>query len=430
MSDIAIRAEELSKRYRIGELQQYKALRDTLTDTLYAPFRLVISMLNGRHAENSMQRSANGFIWALHDLSFEVKRGEVVGVIGRNGVGKSTLLKLLSRITEPTSGYADIHGRVGSLLEVGTGFHPELTGRENIYLNGAIMGMKTTEIRRQFDEIVTFAEVEQFIDTPVKHYSSGMYMRLAFAVAAHLEPEILLVDEVLAVGDISFQKKCLGKMENVVQTGRTVIFVSHNMAAVRQLCKRTILISNGHLLADGDTEDIIQAYVSSGIVDKPDYSQPPDEDKALHLRRMLIVDDKGCCQPELHYDKPFKIIIEYDVNTPVRGCGVAFSIRTLDEIRVFTTADYDAEPKMLDLRQPGSYRTDVTIPGQWLNPNQYKVVVFLTQSTGTVYDSTETLAFRILDTGTPSQRLGTSGRKGVLQPILPWHTICSDHRSD
>ena len=206
MSDVAIRVKGLSKRYRIGAHQKYKALRDTLTDVLYAPFRAAASIVKGRRSAKT-GRPSNNFIWALKDLSFEVKQGEAVGIIGRNGVGKSTLLKILSRITEPTEGRAEIHGRVGSLLEVGTGFHPELTGRENIYLNGAILGMKKAEIKRKFDKMVAFAEVEKFIDTPLKHYSSGMYVRLAFAVAAHLEPEILLVDEVLAVGDASFQKK-------------------------------------------------------------------------------------------------------------------------------------------------------------------------------------------------------------------------------
>ena len=228
MSDIAIRVENLGKMYRIGRAQQrHDTLRDLIVDT-------------AAHIKDWGKRGdkSDETIWALKDVSFEVRRGEVVGIIGRNGAGKSTLLKILSRITEPTTGRAEIHGRVGSLLEVGTGFHPELTGRENIYLNGAILGMRRFEIERRFDEIVAFSEIERFLDTPVKRYSSGMYVRLAFAVAAHLEPEILLVDEVLAVGDAAFQKKCLGKMGNVAETGRTVLFVSHNMAAVSNLCKR------------------------------------------------------------------------------------------------------------------------------------------------------------------------------------------------
>ncbi len=241
MSDIVIHAAGLSKLYHIGPREKYKSLRDVMAN----PFR---------------RKPPIETIWALKDVSFEIKQGEVVGIIGRNGAGKSTLLKILSRITEPTEGYADITGRVGSLLEVGTGFHPELTGRENIYLNGAILGMKRAEITNQFDAIVAFAEVEKFIDTPVKHYSSGMYVRLAFAVAAHLEPEILLVDEVLAVGDTAFQKKCLGKISNIAHQGRTVLFVSHNMAVIEALCPRTIVLEASRVTFDGATTNAIHQY--------------------------------------------------------------------------------------------------------------------------------------------------------------------------
>src|SRR5580698_9075247 len=234
MTDIAIRAENLGKRYSIGKRMHYHTLRESISGTLLSPFRRL------RRSPNNERNAEDEHIWAVKDVSFEIPRGEVVGVIGRNGAGKSTLLKLLSRITEPTEGYAEIRGRVGSLLEVGTGFSNELTGRENTYLNGAILGMRKAEIARKFEEIVAFAEIEKFLDTPVKHYSSGMYMRLAFAVAAHLEPEILIVDEVLAVGDAAFQKKCLNKMEDVAQGGRTVVFVSHNMGAIRSLCQDAI----------------------------------------------------------------------------------------------------------------------------------------------------------------------------------------------
>jgi lipopolysaccharide transport system ATP-binding protein len=258
MSDIAIRVEGLSKLYRLGAQESYRTLRDTLTSAATAPFRHVFGSSNGNG-------KAPEQIWALKDVSFEVKRGEVVGIIGRNGAGKSTLLKILSRITEPTKGHAEIHGRVGSLLEVGTGFHPELTGRENIYLNGAILGMKKAEIERKFDEIVAFAEVESFVDTPAKHYSSGMYLRLAFAVAAYLEPEILIVDEVLAVGDAEFQKRCLGKMDEISKGGRTVILVSHQMAAVQSLCSSTILLRNGSLAAFETTNKVIAAYLAETV---------------------------------------------------------------------------------------------------------------------------------------------------------------------
>ncbi|MEQ1885612.1 MAG: ABC transporter ATP-binding protein [Bryobacteraceae bacterium] len=261
MSDIAIRVEGLGKQYRIGKVARYETLRDKLSEGIAAPFRKVGSLLRGGGGES---RDSELF-WALKDVSFEVPRGSVLGVIGRNGAGKSTLLKLLSRITEPTVGRAEIHGRVGSLLEVGTGFHPELTGRDNIFLNGAILGMKKTEIARKFDEIVAFAEVEKFIDTAVKHYSSGMYMRLAFAVAAHLEPEILIVDEVLAVGDAAFQKKCLGKMDDVAKHGRTVLFVSHNMTAVESLCSKCVLLSQGSVQMIGDTREVVYRHLSGHL---------------------------------------------------------------------------------------------------------------------------------------------------------------------
>jgi lipopolysaccharide transport system ATP-binding protein len=263
MSDHAIRVDGLSKQYRIGSKQQgYKTLRDTLAETFASPFRRAQELFRGQ------PYGAAGLgetIWALKNVSCEIKRGEVVGIIGPNGAGKTTLLKILSRITEPTEGQAEIHGRVGSLLEVGTGFHPELTGRENIYLNGAILGMKKVEIEQKFDEMVSFAEIEKFIDTPVKHYSSGMYVRLAFAVAAHLEPEILLVDEVLAVGDTAFQRKCLGKMDDVAKEGRTVLFVSHNMGAIQQLTERSVLLENGKLILDAKTPKVVEAYLKETI---------------------------------------------------------------------------------------------------------------------------------------------------------------------
>jgi lipopolysaccharide transport system ATP-binding protein len=259
MSDIAIHAENLGKRYQIGERERYVALRDILTRAASAPLRLF------RARKPSSPNGDATHIWALKDASFEVRQGEVVGVIGRNGAGKTTLLKILARVTFPTKGFAEVRGRLGSLLEVGTGFHPELTGRENVFLSGAILGMTNAEIRRKFDEIVAFAEVEKFIDTPVKHYSVGMRMRLAFAVAAHLEPEILLVDEVLSVGDVAFQKKCLGKMGKVAEGGRTILFVSHQMNQVRRLCQRAIWIDGGEIRADGPAKLLVNEYEAASL---------------------------------------------------------------------------------------------------------------------------------------------------------------------
>ncbi len=260
-NDTVIRVENLSKQYRIGSARGgYKTFRETLADAAKAPFQRLTSSLS---TPGSAQSSTEDTIWALKDVSFEVKQGEVIGIIGRNGAGKTTLLKILSRITEPTKGRAELRGRVGSLLEVGTGFHPELTGHENVYMYGAILGMDRWEVTQKFDEIVAFAELEKFIETPVKRYSTGMYMRLAFAVAAHLEPEILLVDEVLAVGDIGFQKKCMGKMGSVASEGRTVLFVSHNIAAISSLCSNCILLEEGHLTKIGDTVSVVQKYQAS-----------------------------------------------------------------------------------------------------------------------------------------------------------------------
>ena len=267
MSDVAINIEQLGKLYRLGEREPYKALRDVIVTSFSAPFR----HLTGGRRNGEEPGDDSRYIWAVKDISLQVKQGEVVGIIGRNGAGKTTLLKVLSRVTEPTRGRAEIRGRVGSLLEVGTGFHPELTGGENVYLNGAILGMKRAEIARKFDDIVSFAELERFIDTPVKRYSTGMFMRLAFAVAAFLEPEILIVDEVLAVGDAAFQRKCLGKMGEVAKGGRTVLFVSHNMAAISNLCSLAYLLDKGEIVASGPPQEVIQQYLA--IVRTP-YSVP------------------------------------------------------------------------------------------------------------------------------------------------------------
>jgi lipopolysaccharide transport system ATP-binding protein len=275
VTDIAIRLENLGKKYQLGHREEaYKTFREAVTGLAAAPWRRLNRLM---HRETSRRDEIAETLWALRGMSAEIRRGEVVGIIGRNGAGKSTALKILSRITEPTEGFAEILGTVGSLLEVGSGFHGELSGRENIFLNGAILGMKRAEIQRKFDEIVAFSGVEKFIDTPVKHYSSGMHVRLAFAVAAHLEPEIMIVDEVLAVGDLEFQRKCLGKLESVSGSGRTIIFVSHNTSAIRRLCSRCIFLENGRVLADGPTDGIVDLYVNK-------YAQPDRPEGSLRIR--------------------------------------------------------------------------------------------------------------------------------------------------
>ena len=290
-NDIAIRVDGLSKQYRIGlQPEKYKTLRDSFS-------RGVSKLMAGKPADQDA-----GTFWAVRDLSFEIKRGEVVGVIGRNGAGKSTLLKLLARITEPTQGYAEIQGRIGALLEVGTGFHPELSGRENIYLNGAILGMRREEIERKFEEIVEFSEVRKFIDTPVKRYSSGMHLRLAFSVAAHLEPEILLVDEVLAVGDVAFQKKCIGKMEDVASQGRTVIFVSHNLAAVKELCQTSVVLSGGGLEYRGSVLEGLARY-SQTVVSGDDQT----ESRGTRWRHLGIAGQTRGLPATIRNEQPFNV---------------------------------------------------------------------------------------------------------------------------
>ncbi|MCK5449060.1 MAG: ATP-binding cassette domain-containing protein, partial [Gemmatimonadetes bacterium] len=320
MRDTAVRVSGLSKQYHIGAVRErFPTLRDQLSDALIAPFRRASKLLRGQ-ATGAAELDET--IWALEDISFEVGRGEVVGIIGHNGAGKSTLLKILSRITEPTTGYAEIHGRVGSLLEVGTGFHPELTGRENIYLNGAILGMRRAEIVRKFDEIVAFAEVERFIETPVKHYSTGMHLRLAFAVAAHLEPDILVIDEVLAVGDAAFQRKCLNKMEDVSEHGRTILFVSHNMAAVTRLCERTLLLNHGHLIADGPSHEVVGAYLHTGmgttaVREWSDLELAPGGDIA-RLRAVRIRTSTGDISEAVDIRQAVGLEMEYEVLEPGR----------------------------------------------------------------------------------------------------------------
>jgi lipopolysaccharide transport system ATP-binding protein len=337
MSELAVRAEGLSKRYRLGA-----AVQGRLTDAVWDGI--------GRLRRLQVGSRERDLIWALKDVSFEVAEGEVVGFMGRNGAGKSTLLKVLSRITKPTTGYADVRGRVGSLLEVGSGFHPELTGRENVYLYGAVLGMRAREVRRKFDDIVSFAEVERFLDTPVKRYSSGMYMRLAFAVAAHLEPEILIVDEVLAVGDIAFQQKCLGKMQETASVGRTVLFVSHNTAAVRALCQRVYLLDAGRIVASGPAAAIVDEYVSA--VQRRQVSPVHERmdrggDGSIRITSVDVADASGRA---ITSSSRLRVTLEYESESALRHPRFAVTIHdSEDSVFAFYRLDTDAEPGLPDV---------------------------------------------------------------------------------
>lgn len=369
MSDIAIRVENLSKQFRIGMRKySYYTLRDHLADSMKSILR------RGRSSQ-----PGNNTIWALQDVSFEVKRGEVIGFIGRNGAGKSTLLKILSRITEPTSGRAEIYGRVGSLLEVGTGFHPELTGRDNIYLNGAILGMKKTEIDRRFDEIVAFSEVEKFIDTPVKHYSSGMYVRLAFAVAAHLEPEILIIDEVLAVGDAAFQRKCMAKMGDVGKEGRTVLFVSHNMAAIANICQKTVLLHQGTLLLNGETKMVIDRYLTD--VSKIANTQLCDRKDRKGTGEIKVVaieflDHKGIMTQHPISGQQLTIRMSYKsfANKVFKNCRASVTV-TRNEQVYFNLSTELVDTKQLDLSGEG--HIDFVLPELPLSQSSYIVHTYI-----------------------------------------------------
>ncbi len=389
MSNIAIHVENLSKKYYIGgKHKTYTRLGDQLVDATLAPFRRIKNLVKGNTASASDLDQA---FWALRDVSFEIKHGEIVGIIGHNGAGKSTLLKILSRITEPTAGYADIYGRIGSLLEVGTGFHPELTGRENVYLNGSILGMRRTEIDRKFDEIIDFAEIEQFIDTPVKHYSSGMYVRLAFSVAAHLEPEILLIDEVLAVGDVAFQKKSLGKMENVSQEGRAVIFVSHNMNALQRLCPCSILLSHGQLVTQDNTSKVIEQYLSANSSETGGPNQWIDLSNYRHdgtgkvkLESVFYKSDDLSLKYYPYTDGPLDIAITLTAKSNCSVGSIAFIIFDRYGTKLIN-ADTLSFGQSIDL-QAGQNKLNLRIEQLHLNPGMYTIGLWVADPPGEIHD--------------------------------------------
>lgn len=421
-----IKVENLGKKYILSHQKQepYTALRDVMAD---------MAKKWGKRLTNPFSKSQDTATyedyWALKDVSFEVKEGDRVGIIGRNGAGKSTLLKILSRITEPTTGKIRLKGRIASLLEVGTGFHPELTGRENIYLNGAVLGMNKAEIKKKFDEIVAFAEVEKFLDTPVKRYSSGMYVRLAFAVAAHLEPEILVVDEVLAVGDMKFQKKCLEKMKDVGRQGRTVLFVSHDMNAIARLCERVILLDRGKLLQNGPTNEVISAYMRSGagmtaLRQWPDITAAPGND-IVRLRSVRVCQEDGSVSQTTDIRQPIGIEMEYEVLEAGHMLVPNYLFRNEEGIDLFCALEQDPDWKF----QPkpiGNYKSTAWIPGNFFAEGTVIVNIAITTLDPFLihFHERDAVAFQVIDSidGDSARREYGGGLPGVIRPLLKWTT--------
>jgi lipopolysaccharide transport system ATP-binding protein len=426
MSNTAIRVEDLGKRYVLEHHQQgtggYATLREVIADGMKSARR---RLLSPRH--NDAADSRREEFWALRDVSFSIRKGEVVGIVGKNGAGKSTLLKLLSRITEPTKGRIGIRGRVGSLLEVGTGFHPELTGRENIYLNGAILGMLHSEIRRQFDAIVAFAQVEQFLDTPVKRYSSGMYVRLAFAVAAHLNPEILIVDEVLAVGDAAFQKRCLGKMQDVSrQEGRTVLFVSHNMMAIQRLCQRVLWFNEGAVVQDGPTKQVVADYFSNDVSTAReriwnDPSSAPGNNK-VRIHRAYIHPEGTDSRDRIALETPIRIGFEFWNLVANARLSLSVVLYNQEGIIVLNTTGL-RETKWLRRPAPvGRFRSEFRLPGNLLNDGTYRVELYVVEDLNrSIFRQDDILCFEVHEaTERPSEWYGKW--VGAVRPDLEWQT--------
>src|SRR5690349_8287667 len=421
----AISVRNLGKQYRIGAAQtkfKYGMLREVLVDAAMTPVR-IYRALTGKGARG-VSNSAS--FWALKDVSFDVEEGKVLGIVGRNGAGKSTLLKVLSRVTEPTAGTVTVRGRVGSLLEVGTGFHPELTGRENIYLNGAILGMKHAEIEKKFDEIVEFSEVAQFIDTPVKRYSSGMYLRLAFAVAAHLEPEILVVDEVLAVGDAEFQRKCLGKMGDVAQQGRTVLFVSHNMSAILRLTQEAVVLKRGQMIKRGPTPEAVDFYLASGQAESGeriwDADDVPPSSAPFRPIRLRLKDRPGKVVDTVRSAEPATIEWEYQLDAPVTGLRVGMYLNTMRGEYVFTSFDTDdaRQYEQFGARPAGRYVSCCQIPADFFNEGRYSLGVNASSFGVRRYFMDESaLSFNVDISGAPGTQW-PEVRQGPIRPRLDW----------
>jgi lipopolysaccharide transport system ATP-binding protein len=414
-----ISVENVSKSYRVGAIGG-----GTLQEDLSRWWARILKKPDPtlKIGREYLGRHTGTEFWALKDVSFEVKEGDVLGIVGRNGAGKSTLLKILSRVTGPTAGLVKRKGRIASLLEVGTGFHPELTGRENVFLNGAILGMTKIEIHSKFDEIVAFSEVEEFIDTPVKRYSSGMYVRLAFAVAAHLEPEILVLDEVLAVGDTQFQKKCFGKMGEVSREGRTILFVSHNLDAVRNLCRSALILRDGQLVFSGTVEKAIQHYLDSGISPKAAITfDCPGRRWEPFFRSLAVLDHTGQCSAVIDVRLGFSVELIFEIPESRRNVEVAIRILTSDARPVFTSVMSEALPDLLDQAHQGIRKALATIPGNFLMPGTYIITVALLESGGPVFDAHEgVLGVSIEDTGTVFTKYYLNHHVGVVIRPLTW----------
>lgn len=421
----AISVKNIGKQYRIGAAQtkfKYGMLREVLVDAAMMPVRMY-KALTGQGARGTTNTSS---FWALKDVSFDVEEGSVLGIVGRNGAGKSTLLKILSRVTEPTVGTVSVRGRVGSLLEVGTGFHPELTGRENIFMNGAILGMKNAEIESKFDEIVDFSEVSQFIDTPVKRYSSGMYLRLAFAVAAHLEPEILVVDEVLAVGDAEFQRKCLGKMGDVAQQGRTVLFVSHNMSAILRLTQEAIVLNKGQLIMRAPTQEAVDFYLSSGQSQAGervwDVEDVPAASAPFRPISLKVKDRSGKVVDTVRSTEPVHIEFEYQLDAPITGLRIGLYLSTMRGEYVLASFDTDDAEMFdkFDSRKSGRFVSRAEIPADIFNEGRYSLGVNASSFGVRRYFMDENaLAFNVDISGAPGTQWGEP-RVGPVRPRLNW----------
>ncbi len=422
--DVVIQAEKVSKEYRLGVINH---------GTLYRDLQSWWAKVKGRPDPNAeisdlaqdashTQRVFGDHFKALEDISFEVAQGDVIGLIGKNGAGKSTLLKVISRITAPTSGQIRLRGRVASLLEVGTGFHPELTGKENVFLNGAILGMAQKEIRNKFDQIVEFAEIGEFVNTPVKRYSSGMYVRLAFSVAAHLEPEILLVDEVLAVGDANFQKKCMGRMKEVSQEGRTILFVSHNMTAINSICKEAIHIHDGRLVDQGETSAVIQRYLDSGQVGTNGvYSKNPEELKGKAvIFRVAVLDHTGKESGTLELNQGFSVEVCYELREALSGLSVGLQVLGEDGYTaIYSLPDPELEPSRLETRKAGRYRGVVKFPPCALNTGAFYIRAGISSSAA-IYSVVEGLRIEVHDSVGIIQMVGQSRKNSISALQLPW----------